>query len=234
MITIDEKKRVLIVDDEVILTGQLSNLLEEQEFITKVCNSSLNVFQELDRFNPDVALIDKEMPHINGIDIAKKIRISDNNSTLPIIMITGNNSKELKLEAFNVGIDDFITKPFDTDFLIERIRVLYDRSSRTIKNNNKNKEKIFGNLEIDVLGYSVKVNNQEVSLTISEFNILKKLLDEIDKVRTRKVLCEDVLGKKFVDIRTVDVHIASLRKKLGSFGSNIKTVRGAGYKVTLS
>ncbi len=222
----NENVKILIVDDEKELAGQISDSLELEGFKTRTLNNPLLIRSYIEDFDPSIILLDKLMPEKDGIDVLKEIRSDDFAKFTPIIMLTACAGKFDKIWAFKSGADDYICKPFDIDELIERVYAIKRRSAQSQK-------KVIGynGLEIAIRGQFVSVGNTEVNLTVTEFNLLKELMKRKGEVLSRKEICLQVLGKEYTVERTVDVHIVSLRRKLKHVGEKIKTVRGVGYRL---
>lgn len=218
--------RALIVDDERELAQQISETLEIEGFVTKTLNNPLLVEEAISDFNPNIILLDKLMPEKDGVEVLKDLRASESFRDIPVVMLTACATKFDKIWAFKTGADDYIVKPFDVDELVERVHAIKRRGGLS-------SQKVIGfdGLEIAVKGQFVTIGNTEVSLTTTEFNLLKELMKRKGEVISRKEICIQVLGKEFTVERTVDVHIVSLRKKLKHLGDKIHTVRGVGYKL---
>ncbi|MDQ7237388.1 response regulator transcription factor, partial [Bacillus pacificus] len=162
-------------------------------------------------------------PNLNGFEVAKMIRSQSN---IPIIMLTALEEEEDQMKGFDLGIDDYITKPFSFHVLIRRVEAVLRRSY----DNNVNNHLIFKEVRIDVDAYRVYVDDVEIFLTTKEFEILQLLFQNERKVLTRENIVEKVWGYDyFGETRIIDTHIKNLRKKLAI--PYIKTIKGIGYKV---
>lgn len=175
---------------------------------------------------PTVLLLDIMLPEEDGLTVLSKLRTNPEYATLPVIMLTAKDSEYDKVIGLDSGADDYVAKPFGTMELISRIKALLRRtSSQTAK------EYSVGGLYVNTSKHIVKVNGNEVQLTYKEFELLCLLLDNMGTVLTREQILSRVWGYDFDgESRTVDVHIRTLRLKLGECGSMIETVRGVGYK----
>lgn len=221
--------KVMVVEDERDIRDILKNLLEEEGFGVVALESATNLLLEIREHSPDLLLLDQILPGKNGIEALREIR-SSAFAHIPIIMVTGLSGEDDKVSALDVGADDYITKPFYPKELTARIKALA-RRSKTAVNDNTSKEKIEGDgISIDFSAHRVWVAEVEISLTLTEFKILSELLKQSGQVLTREKLREKALGNLNVTDRTIDVHMASLRKKLGDIGARIETVRGVGYR----
>lgn len=175
---------------------------------------------------PSVLLLDIMLPEEDGLSILAKLRSNPECAALPVIMLTAKGSEYDKVIGLDSGADDYIAKPFGTMELISRIKALMRRTSAQTA-----KEYSVGGLYVNTSKHIVKVNGREVQLTFKEFELLCLLLDNIGTVLSREKIISRVWGYDFDgESRTVDVHIRTLRLKLGDCGGMIETVRGVGYK----
>lgn len=179
---------------------------------------------------PNLILLDIMLPGETGLDILKKLRDNPHSARIPIIMLTARGTEFDKVTALDAGADDYITKPFGVMELLARVKALLRRSRTT--GNSENECYRAGNLTVSVAAHTVTVGGNEVPLTYKEFELLCLLLINRGTVLSRDVILRDVWGYAFDgENRTVDVHIRSLRLKLGEAGNMIETVRGVGYKI---
>lgn len=177
---------------------------------------------------PELVLLDIMLPGEDGIEILKKLRNSAKTKDIPVIMVTAKGSEYEKVIGLDTGADDYITKPFGMMELVSRIKAVL---RRTIREKTDTKYRV-GNLSIDVEKHKVKVDGETVTLTLKEFELLEKLMKNRHIVLTRDRLLEEIWGYDFTgETRTVDVHVRTLRQKLGTAGELIETVRGVGYRI---
>ena len=177
---------------------------------------------------PELVLLDIMLPGEDGIEILKKLRNGAKTKDIPVIMLTAKGSEYDKVIGLDSGADDYITKPFGMMELVSRIKAVL---RRTIRKKEEMKYQI-GNLLIDVEKHLVKVDGKTVTLTLKEFELLEKLMKNRYIVLTRDRLLEEIWGYDFTgETRTVDVHVRTLRQKLGNAGELIETVRGVGYRI---
>lgn len=177
---------------------------------------------------PTLILLDVMLPNEDGISILKKIRSDKKTAEIPVIMETAKETEYDKVVALDLGADDYLTKPFGMMEMVSRVRAVLRRTSKEeIKQNLKLNE-----LEINTSRHIVYVNKNEVYLTLKEYDLLKLFMENIGRAFTRDQLLSSVWGTEYVgETRTVDVHIGTLRTKLGFAGDYIKTVRGVGYRM---
>lgn len=179
---------------------------------------------------PELILLDIMLPGQDGMELLKRIRSSAGTREIPVIMVTAKGSEYDKVMGLDSGADDYITKPFGMMELVSRVKAVLRRAS---KDDGRKDERIaLGEIEIDVKKHEVCTAGQAVNLTLKEYELLKLLMCNPDVVLTRDQLLEDIWGYDFDgETRTVDVHVRTLRQKLGSFGGQIETVRGVGYRM---
>ncbi|MDY5611720.1 response regulator transcription factor [Dysosmobacter sp.] len=183
-------------------------------------------WEAMEEQTPSLVLLDIMLPEEDGISMLKKLRASAHTARLPIIMLTAKGTEYDKVLGLDAGADDYVTKPFGMMELLSRIRALLRRTERG--------DTLYrcGQLTVDPGSHTVLVGDQEVALTQKEFEMLCLLLKNKGKVLSRERLIEDVWGYAFTgESRTVDVHVRTLRQKLGEAGACIETVRGYGYKI---
>ena len=176
---------------------------------------------------PELVLLDIMLPEEDGLAILGTIRQTGAYADIPVIMVTAKTSEIDAVKGLDLGADDYITKPFGVMELVSRVKAVLRRSAKKVKT-----VLVYKNIELDENKHTVLVDGAEVDLTYKEYEILKHLIRNKGIVLTRDRLMEIVWGYNFEQgNRTVDVHIQSLRKKLGTAGEHIKTIRNVGYKV---
>ena len=176
---------------------------------------------------PSLVLLDIMLPEEDGISVLKTLRSSARTCRLPVIMLTAKGTEYGKVLGLDAGADDYLAKPFGMMELLSRIRALLRRTQQETDTYR------CGVLAVDQARHTVTVNGQEVALTQKEFEVLCLLLKNKGQVLSRERLIEDVWGYAFTgESRTVDVHVRTLRQKLGEAGAYIETVRGYGYKIS--
>ncbi len=187
-----------------------------------------DLYLALEKSVPQLILLDIMLPEEDGISVLKKLRRDIKAEKIPIIMLTAKSSEYDKVTGLDSGADDYITKPFGTMELISRIKAVLRRTS-----GNKSAELRIGDIVMDTEKHTVTADGQNVALTLKEYSILMLLAENKGKVFTRDSLLSKIWGYDYDgENRTVDVHIKSLRTKLGKSGDKIETVRGVGYKIS--
>ncbi|MGM9968772.1 MAG: response regulator transcription factor [Anaeroplasma sp.] len=220
--------KILVVEDDFDLNELLTSYLKASGFEVYNCydgTEALSIFNEL---IIDIILSDIMLPNLNGYDLAIKIR--EKNKKIPIIFMSAKDDKPSKQIGYKVGIDDYITKPFDLDELVFKINAIVRRLEL-----NSNNTISIKNLTINKEEHSVVINNEEVQFTVREFDILYEMLSNPKKTYTRSRLMEDFWGfDSSATSRTVDVYLSRLREKTKECdGFEIQTVHGLGYRVIL-
>mgnify|MGYP000812192738 CR=1 FL=1 len=168
------------------------------------------------------------MPEMDGNELCRWVKTDKRTSDIPMILLTARQAVEDKVEGLTIGADDYVTKPFGMMELISRIKAVLRRSG---KQQDKTKLSV-GGISLDTKKHEVKVDGEQVVLTLKEFELLEKLMRNQGIVLTRDQLLTEIWGYDFDgETRTVDVHIRTLRQKLGEQGSLVKTVRGVGYRI---
>jgi DNA-binding response OmpR family regulator len=224
--------KVMVVEDERDIRDILKNLLQKEGFEVIALSDGKNLIQQLELNTPDLILLDRILPGKDGIDALGELRSNDKFSHLPVIMVTGLSGESDKVAAFERGADDYITKPFFPKELTARIKALARRALKAANDGSPLRERLsFQGVTVDFSEHRAWVGDGEISLTLTEFKILGELLKQNGQVLTRERLREKALGNLNVTDRTIDVHMASLRKKLGPIGKQVETVRGVGYRL---
>ncbi len=180
---------------------------------------------------PELILLDIMLPGEDGMSILRRLKDSDKTKDIPVIMLTAKGAEYDKVKGLDAGADDYVTKPFGMMELVSRIKAVLRRAG-TNKNSDPDIIRI-RDLEINLKKHEVKAAGQVVALTLKEYELLKRLMQNPNIVLTRDQLLEDIWGYDFDgETRTVDVHVRTLRQKLGECGDYIETVRGVGYRIS--
>ena len=223
--------KILIVEDEPDIRSTLEYNLHRDNFQTESVGNLLDAEKILSTTNISLILLDLMLPDGSGFDLCRKLKADQSTNSIPIIILTAKDDEVDKVVGFELGADDYVTKPFSVRELILRIKAILKRKVQ--KPEVTEVEREFGELRIDSDSHEVFVNDEEVSLTALEFRLLKQLVDRRGRVQTRDQLLSDVWGYSAdITTRTVDTHIKRLREKLGPIGKYVQTIRGVGYKFT--
>ena len=222
------KQNILIVDDEEDVLELLRFNLDKNGYAVQSANSGENALSAIKTKLPDLILLDLMLPGIDGLQVCKKLKSDPKTENIPIIMLTAKGEESDIVTGLELGADDYVTKPFSPKVLIARARRLLNRAI------TKDLEKATINiheLTIDPSRREVLAKNKPLKLTFTEFNILYMLAKRPGLVFTRYNIVDTVHGQDYlVTDRAIDVQIVSLRKKLGTYGKYIETIRGVGYR----
>ena len=226
----EDKSKILVVEDEQDIRDLLVFNLQKNGFNVRAVDNGEKALSLIRNDNFDLILLDLMIPGISGFDLTRILKNDDETSEVPIIMLTAKGEESDIVKGLEIGAQDYITKPFS-------LKVLMARISKVIQNKNKslnNKGIIeFSALSINIKSREVIVEGKSIDLTFTEFEILKLLASHSKWVYTRTEIIDQVRGDNYiVTDRTIDFQIVGLRKKLGSYGKCIKTVRGVGYRFT--
>ncbi|MDM5188994.1 response regulator transcription factor [Bacillus sp. DX4.1] len=214
---------ILVVEDDEEIQELIKQFLMTQNYIVEIASDGLEGMKQFNKQSFDLILLDVMMPNLNGFEVAKMIR---NQSNVPIIMLTALEEEQDQMKGFDLGIDDYITKPFSFHVLIRRVEAVLRRSYNQSTDNHL----VFKEIHVDCDAYKVYVNEVEIPLTTKEFEILQLLLQNEKKVLTRESIVEKAWGYEYCgETRIIDTHIKNIRKKLGI--PYIKTIKGIGYKL---
>jgi two-component system phosphate regulon response regulator PhoB len=225
---------ILVIEDEPDIRKNLEYNLGREGFMVS-SEASLNSAEKKLHNNNDFSLIllDLMLPDGSGLDLCKKIKGNPETESIPIIILTAKDDEVDRVVGFELGADDYVTKPFSVRELILRIKAVLKRGQK--KEDVVEVGRQFGDLSIDIESHEVHVNNEQIDLTALEFRLLRQLVDRRGRVQSRDQLLSDVWGySSEVTTRTVDTHIKRLREKLGPMGKYVQTIRGVGYKFSRS
>ena len=223
-------KTILIIEDEIRIRFLLKDYLLSEGFsVIEACDGEEGLMAFKNN-NVDLILLDIMMPKIDGLTVLENIRtVSD----IPIILLTAKSQEEDKLHGYDIGADDYITKPFSPKILVAKVKALLKRTADL--NEDQSSTKNYNGLTINKLAHEVKVDNVQLSLSPKEYELLVYLSDNIGIALTRDTILDNVWGIDYSgDLRTVDTNIKRLREKLGEKANYIVTVRGSGYKFDVS
>ena len=226
------KKKILVVDDEKDIVDILKyNLERENEFEVLTASNGKEALAHA-AMNPDVIILDIMMPEINGFEVCKQLKYNPATSGIPVIFLTAKENEIDEILGLEIGADDYISKPISPRKVLARIKSVIRRSQnekhvQTISDDNIK----FKNLEIDTASHSVKIKEREIFFPKKEFQLLHFLLANRGKVYSREILLNRIWGENIYLVdRTVDVHVAKVREKLGEYAEYIETIKGLGYR----
>lgn len=221
---------IFCVEDDSNIRELVVYTLETTGFQARGFEEGKSFLEALALETPDLILMDIMLPGEDGISLLKRLKNSSKTRDIPVIMVTAKGAEYDKVKGLDLGADDYVTKPFGMMELVSRIKAVLRRSGAA----KKKAEDIIvsGNLEINTKKHEVKADGEVIGLTLKEYELLKRLMENPNIVMTRDSLLEEIWGYDFDgETRTVDVHVRTLRQKLGEKGDLIQTVRGVGYRV---
>jgi DNA-binding response OmpR family regulator len=221
---------ILLVDDEPSIISLIRMYLERENFRIEVAGDGEAALQAVTRLNPALMVLDLMLPKLDGIEVCRHLR-AENNS-IAILMLTARDEDIDKILGLELGADDYLTKPFNPRELVARVKAILRRTKRPSAGNDVLLS--LGDLQVDPARREVRIGGRELELRTQEFELLLALISQPGRVFTREQLLQQAWGFDFYgQTRTVDVHIAHLRRKLAGSSASIDTVTGIGYKLTL-
>ncbi len=222
------KKRILMIEDEEDIAALIKLQAEMSGYKLHVEVDGINGYRAVEREKPDLVILDVMLPGENGLDVCRKLKSNPETKGIPVIILSAKGDELDVVLGLELGADDYVAKPFSPKVLFSRIKAVLRRGKETDKSIKAVK---FGDFMLDVEKYLLRSKDKTFPLTLSEFGILRRLVSNRGKVLTRNQLLDDINNDdSFVVDRNIDVHIASLRKKLGPTFDWIETVRGIGYR----
>jgi two-component system alkaline phosphatase synthesis response regulator PhoP len=223
-----QKKRILLIEDEEDIAALIKLQAELSGYKLHVEVDGINGYRAIEREKPDLVILDIMLPGENGLDICRKMKGNPDLKNIPVIILSAKGEELDVVLGLELGADDYVPKPFSPKVLFSRIKAVSRRG--------KEPEKVakvvkYGEFTLEIDRYILRKGDKMIPLTLSEFGILRRLVTNRGKVLTRNQLLDDINNDDaFIVDRNIDVHIASLRKKLGPTFDWIETVRGVGYR----
>jgi two-component system phosphate regulon response regulator PhoB len=225
------RSHILVVEDERDLAELLVYNLQRAGFAAAAVHDGQAALRSIAEHRPDLVVLDLMLPELPGTEVAARLRTGRATAGLPIVMLTAKADEVDQLLGLTIGADDYITKPFSTKVLIARIEAVLRRAHLPP---GPDGAACLGQVEVDPDTHQARVDGRAIPLTLTEFRLLLALIQAEGKVLTRPALMARAMGPGItVTERTIDVHMTSIRKKLGDAGAMLRTVRGVGYRATL-
>lgn len=222
------RPRILIVEDERGLTDVLTYNLQREGYDVLVAHDGQEGLRKAQMQLPDIVLLDLMLPRLDGLEVCRELRAGERTRSIPILMLTAKAEESDQVVGFTMGADDYVTKPFSVKVLLQRVKALQRRTD-TGSESGDTIEHL--GVRIDRVRHKASVGGRELDLTPTEFRLLECLLRQPGRAFSRSQLMDVAIGEGAVVLeRTIDVHVKSLRKKLGEEGEHIETVRGVGYR----
>lgn len=224
----EDQPTILIVEDEADLLEVIRFNLAKEGYQCWTAQDGESALQKIEFDPPDAIVLDRMLPRLSGDELIGRLKRNSATSSIPVIMLTAKAEESDELVGFALGADDYVTKPFSIKLLVARIGAILRR--RAADEADPGEQVTFGPVHIDAARHEVRIDGQRAQLTAMEFRLLQTLIAARGRVLSREQLIDAVLGPTVaVTDRTIDVHIAALRKKAGSAAGWIQTVRGVGY-----
>jgi len=224
-----QKKRILLIEDEEDIAALIKLQAELSGYKLHVEVDGINGYRAIEREKPDLVILDIMLPGQNGFDVCRKMKSNSDLKNIPVIILSAKREELDVVLGLELGADDYVAKPFSPKVLFSRIKAVLRRGKEPEK---APRVLQFGDFVLEVDRYLLRKDDKPITITLSEFGILRRLLSNRGKVLTRNQLLDDVHNDDaFIVDRNIDVHIASLRKKLGPNFDWIETVRGIGYRL---
>lgn len=224
-----QKKRIILIEDEEDIAALIKLQAEISGYNLHVEADGVSGLKAVERERPDLVVLDIMLPGLNGFDVCRRIKSNPELKKIPVIIISAKSDELDIVLGLELGADDYVAKPFSPKVLFSRVKAVLRRGASGQK---IGKVMQFGEFLLETDRYLLRRGNDYISLTLSEFNILKKLLENQGRVLTRNQLLDEIQNDdSFIVDRNVDVHVAALRKKLGPNFDWIDTVRGIGYRL---
>jgi two-component system, OmpR family, phosphate regulon response regulator PhoB len=222
------RPRILIIEDERALTDVLSYNFQREGYDTFVAHDGQEGLRKAQTLLPDVIVLDLMLPVLNGLEVCRELRAGERTRSIPILMLTAKAEETDQVVGFSLGADDYVTKPFSVKVLVQRIKALQRRHEATAETSQVVEHL---GVRIDRDRHQAYLDEQELQLTPTEFRLLECLLRQPGRAFARSQLMDAAIGEGALVLeRTIDVHVKTLRRKLGAAGDMIETVRGLGYR----
>ena len=220
---------ILVIEDEPDIRKTLEYNISREGHTVLTAGSLHDAEKIIQSQSLSLVLLDLMLPDGSGLDFCRKLKTNSKTESIPVIILTAKDDEVDKVVGFELGADDYVTKPFSVRELILRIKAVLKRGE--VKKDIVEVERQFGDLKIDIESHEVYVDEMQIELTALEFKLLNQLVETRGRVQSRDQLLTEVWGYSAeVTTRTVDTHIKRLRNKLGSMGKYVQTIRGVGYK----
>jgi DNA-binding response OmpR family regulator len=225
-------KKILIVEDDLVTQALLKTTLSNAGYIVDATGEGKKAIELATEFCPDLVLLDGMLDDIDGNEVCDHLKSNEETAGIPIFMLSARIDEENQLTGLRLGADDYITKPFSPPVLVEKINIAFRKAQEPRKSTFGSQQLAHNGMVIIPSEHSVKYNDGEIKLTAVEYRLLYFLVSNPGKVFSREAILDEIRGNDVIITEcTVDVHILSLRRKVGEFATYIETVRGVGYRV---
>jgi two-component system phosphate regulon response regulator PhoB len=223
------KRRILLIEDDDAIAEALTYNFEREGYLALWSRDGRDGLQQARSTQPDAVVLDLMLPGLDGLEVARELRADKRTRRIPILMLTAKSEETDQIIGFSVGADDYVTKPFSVKVLLQRVRVLLSR--RSAAEDDEPESLDMHGIRVDRVGHQVYCGDRTIPLTPTEFRLLETMMRHPGRAFTRNDLLHSAVGGDTIVLeRTIDVHIRSLRQKLGEAAAAIETVRGVGYR----
>jgi two-component system phosphate regulon response regulator PhoB len=220
-------ERIVVIDDDAAVLETLTELLGDAGFDVTGCPDGRTGLEAIRATPPDLVVLDVNMPGIDGIEVCRRLRADSATAGIPVVMLTGLSSDADTLLGYDVGADDYVTKPWNARTLVARLRAVI----RRMRPRGADSPLSHGPLRLDPGRREVRLDGKPLALTPAEFRILQLLMSRPERAHTRAELLESPEGDKDLTLRNVDTHVVAIRRKMGSHANLLATVFGVGYRI---
>lgn len=232
--TTQAAKRVLVVEDEPDIAALIAYQLTREGFRVETAATGMDALAAVKREIPDLLVLDRMLPGLSGDEVLESLRKEPSTRMVPVMVLTARREQEDRIEGFELGADDYLTKPFSPRELVLRVQAILRRFQEPVKESGGRPLRA-GPVRVDVNSHQVLLEGEELHLTPTEFKLLRALLERPGRTQSRQQLLERAWSVEAhiadrIQTRTVDMHVRRLRTKLGPVGDWIETVRGFGYR----
>jgi len=225
------EERILVVDDEPDILSILVYQLSREGFRVSTAVTGRTAIATAIAENPDLVVLDLMLPELDGYEVLGQLRRHETTRSIPVILLTARTEEEERLRGFDTGADDYVTKPFSPRELVARVKALLRRTQAPPMEVGRRLR--HGPIEIDREAHRVHADGEEIELTRIEYRLLEVFMERCGRVQSRRQLLQTAWDTNArIETRTVDMHVARLRSKLGDTGALIETVRGVGYRLS--
>ncbi len=230
-------QRVLVVEDEPDIAALIAFQLTREGFRVETASTGTEALAAVGRETPDLVVLDRMLPGVSGDEVLEALRRDPETSSVPILVLTAKKEQEDRIAGFELGADDYLTKPFSPRELVLRVQAILRRSREPAPELGKRVLKA-GPLSVDLSAHQVFLDGEELQFTPTEFRLLQSMVERPGQTQSRQKLLERAWGLEAhvsdrIQTRTVDMHVRRLRAKLGRVGDWVETVRGFGYRFTV-
>lgn len=228
--------RILVVEDEPEIAAVIAYQLARDGYRVETASTGIEALDAVSRDPPDLMVLDRMLPGLSGDEVLKAIRVNPATRTVPVLVLTAKREQEDRIEGFELGADDYLTKPFSPRELVLRVEAILRRGRAQGPDVPRGGRILsVGPLRVDLSSLQVTLNGEEIQLTPTEFRLLRTLIERKGRTQSRRQLLEDAWSVEAgvadrIHTRTVDMHVRRLRAKLGPVGDWVETVRGFGYR----